>query len=94
LKKKVVAEMPDDLITLNDAARLRGYSDSSAVSQLIRRGYIRRFEMYGKPLVSRSEVENYVPTKPGPKPKEEAEKSAARKRVRKKDPTRLLKTLS
>lgn len=29
-----------------------------------------------------------------PKPKEEAEKSATRKRVRKKDPTRNLKTLS
>lgn len=29
-----------------------------------------------------------------PKPTDEAEKSTARKRVRKKDPTRLLKTLS
>jgi hypothetical protein len=61
--------MPNDLITLNEAARLRGYGDSSAISQLIRRGHIRRYEAYGKPLVSRSEVEKYEPVKPGPKVK-------------------------
>jgi hypothetical protein len=87
-------KMPKDLITLTEAAALRGYNDSSAINQLIRRGHIKRYEMYGKPLVSRSEVENYVPTKPGPKSKDQAEKSVAKKRISKKDPTRLLKTLS
>jgi hypothetical protein len=41
-------------------------------------------------------VKTFEPPKMGrpPKPKDEAEKSVAKKRVRKKDPTRLLKTLS
>ncbi len=59
--------MPDDLITLDKAAELRGYSDSSAISQLIRRGHINRYELYGKPLVSRAEVKSYKPVRPGPK---------------------------
>lgn len=89
-------KMPKDLITLDEAAELRGYKDTSAIIQLIRRGRITRYEMYGKPLVSRSEVLKYEPSKGGrpPKPKDEAEKSVAKKRARKKDPTRLLKTLS
>lgn len=68
-KKREAPKLPDDLITLNEAAELRGYADSSAINQLIRRGRINRYEVYGKPLVSRSEVEKYVPVKPGPKPK-------------------------
>ena len=41
-------------------------------------------------------VQNFAPPKMGrpPKSKEEAEKSVPKKRIRKKDPTRLLKTLS
>ncbi len=66
-EKKVKRQTPKDLITLDEAARVRGYADSSGISQLIRRGHVRRFEMYGKPLVSRSEVEKYTPTKPGRK---------------------------
>lgn len=58
-------DMPDDLITLGAAARLRGYKDASAIGQLIRRGHVRRYEAYGKPLVSRSEVLGYVPDKGG-----------------------------
>jgi excisionase family DNA binding protein len=47
-------------------------------------------------LIPESDVKNFQPPTMGrpPKPKEEAEKSAAKKRVRKKDPSRLLKTLS
>ena len=54
-------ELPNDLITLGDAAKLKGYADSSAINQLIRRGRIQRYEFYGKPLVSRSEVLAYNP---------------------------------
>jgi hypothetical protein len=48
-------------------------------------------------LIPEADLKDFEPPKrPGrpPKPKDEAEKSAAKKRVRKKDPTRLLKTLS
>jgi hypothetical protein len=71
MKKK---EAPADLITLAEAAELRGYSDSSAINQLIRRGHINRYEMYGKPLVSRSEVLAYQQGKPGPVPESSKKK--------------------
>jgi hypothetical protein len=48
-------------------------------------------------LIPEDDLKNFdAPKRPGrpPKPKDEAEKSVAKKRVRKKDPTRLLKTLS
>jgi hypothetical protein len=66
--------MPDDLITLTEAAELKGYADVSAVNHLIRRGRIQSFQFYGKTLVSRSEIECYQPAKPGPKPKDEKAK--------------------
>jgi hypothetical protein len=59
--KKHGNELPNDLVTLGDAAKLKGYADSSAINQLIRRGRIQRYEVYGKPLVSRSEVLAYNP---------------------------------
>ena len=57
--------MPGDLITLQEAAALRGYSDVSAVSRLIQRGHLRVFEKYGRKLVSRAEVRAYRPAKGG-----------------------------
>jgi len=47
-------------------------------------------------LIPESDLEGFtLPTRGRPsKSKEEAEKSVAKKRIRKKDPTRLLKTLS
>jgi hypothetical protein len=89
-------KMPDDLITLNEAAALRRYRDVSAISRLITRGHLQVYEKYGRKLVSKAEVKAYKPSKGGrpPKPQEDAEKSVAKKRIRKKDPTRLLKTLS
>ncbi len=53
--------MPKDLISLGEAASLRGYADSSAIHKLIARGRINRYEVYGKPLVSRAEVLKYDP---------------------------------
>jgi hypothetical protein len=82
-KKKQDNVLPEDLITLGDAARLKGYKDSSAINQLIRRGRIQRYEVYGKPLVSRSEVNAYNPdiNKGGrpPKSKDEQVSKASRK---------------
>jgi hypothetical protein len=93
---KKAEAMPDDLITLNEAATLRRYAGVSSITQLIKRGHLRVYEKYGRKLVSRAEVKAYKPSKGGrpPKPQEKAEKSVAKKRVRKKDSTRLLKTPS
>lgn len=55
-----------DLITIAEAARLRGVS-RSAISELVRRGRLRSAEMFGRVLVYRSEVEGFQKQKPGPK---------------------------
>lgn len=56
---KVVLDM-SDLITLSEAADLRGTS-VSAVSQLVRRGRLPAVEIFGKKLVRRSDVLSYEP---------------------------------
>lgn len=63
--KKKSADEPDDLITLQEAAEVRGYADVSAVSRLIERAGLRVFEKYGRKLLSRAEVEAYQPAKGG-----------------------------
>lgn len=55
-----------DLITIAEAARLRGVS-RSAISELVRRGRLRSVDMFGRVLVYRSEVEGFQKQKPGPK---------------------------
>jgi hypothetical protein len=84
----------EDWVTQKEAADKAGRSLAS-VNNLVKRGRIASKELYGKTLVSLSEVLSYaVSAGRPPKPKDEAEKSVAKKRIRKKDPTRLLKTLS
>jgi excisionase family DNA binding protein len=56
----------EDLITISEAAEIRGAS-VSAISHLVRRGRLRSVERFGKTLVYRSDVENFEPDKPGPK---------------------------
>lgn len=63
--KKKDEERPDDLITLNEAAEVRGYADVSGVTRLIQRGHVRVFELYGRKLVSRADVLAYQPSKGG-----------------------------
>jgi excisionase family DNA binding protein len=92
-KLREASDTPEDLITQVEAAELRGCS-LQTVNNWVRRGHLIGYERFGKVLVSRAAVLDYKPMKPGPKPQEEAEKSVAKKRIRKKDPTRLLKTLS
>lgn len=65
-KSQRTGEGVGDLITIAEAARLRGVS-RSAISELVRRGRLRSIEMFGRVLVYRSEVESFQKQKPGPK---------------------------
>jgi excisionase family DNA binding protein len=67
-----LAQKPDvdDLISVQEAARLRGVSAAS-IFQLIARGRLRSEKLIGRTLVYRSEVENFEQEKPGVKPKKQ-----------------------
>jgi excisionase family DNA binding protein len=65
-KSQRTGEDVGDLITIAEAARLRGVS-RSAISELVRRGRLRSIEMFGRVLVYRSVVESFQKQKPGPK---------------------------
>lgn len=65
-KSQRAGENVSDLITIAEAARLRGVS-RSAISELVRRGRLRSVEMFGRVLIYRSEVEGFQKQKPGPK---------------------------
>ena len=58
----------NDLITVEEAAAIRGVS-RSAIWDLIHRKRIRRIDRFGRTLLSRSEVSAYVPGKAGRPPK-------------------------
>jgi hypothetical protein len=70
-----MAKRDEDLITLTEAAELRGYKDVSAISQLVRRKRLRSVERFGKTLVYRSEVLAFEPSKGG-RPKASGKKSS------------------
>lgn len=53
-----------DWITQNDAAELRGVS-VQVINNWVRRGHIKTTELYGKTLVSKSDVLSYEPSKGG-----------------------------
>jgi hypothetical protein len=57
--------MDEDLITLSEAAAIRGNKDVSAISHLVRRGRLRSVERFSKTLVYRSEVEAFKPARAG-----------------------------
>jgi excisionase family DNA binding protein len=57
-KKKDEAPNVEDLISLTEAARLRGVT-LSAIQDLIRRGRLSTFSVAGRRLVSRSDVEGF-----------------------------------
>ena len=59
-------ELPDDLISPAEAAGLRGVS-KQAVHELINRGRLKTYDLAGRRLVRRSDVETLTPAKPGPK---------------------------
>ena len=66
------------------------------VQVLIREGRLPAQKVGGSYVINEGDLKLVADRKPGrpPKPKAESEKAVARRRVRKKDPTRLLKTLS
>jgi len=66
-----------DLITMPEAAVLRGVTPA-AISELVRRGRLRVVELFGRRLVSRSEVESFEPERKG-WPKGKARKPAKRR---------------
>lgn len=55
-----------DLVTVTEAAQLRGVS-RSAIHELIQRGRLRSKKMFGRVLLSKSEVKSFEKVKPGPK---------------------------
>jgi len=61
-------QVPEDLITQSEAARLRGVT-RAAIGYLIAQGRLKTYERYGLRFVSENEVLNYAPLKPGPAPK-------------------------
>jgi hypothetical protein len=76
--KKTIESDESELITLTEAAKLRGYKDVSAISQLVRRGRLRSAERFGKTLVYRSEVLAFEPSKGG-RPSKQASKKGGKK---------------
>ncbi len=65
-KAKSAVEDISGLITVTEAAQLRGVS-RAAIHELIQRGRLRSEKMFGRVLLYRSEVEAFEKEKPGPK---------------------------
>lgn len=65
-KAKKDEDAMSDLISQAEAARIRGVS-RAAIRDLIRRGRLRSFNLAGRELVYRSEVESFEKETPGPK---------------------------
>lgn len=70
----------DDLISINEAAELRGV-DRTAIHGLITRGRLASVKVGGKTLLRRSDVLAFQPQRPGPqrKPKPAAKKAAKKR---------------
>lgn len=64
----------DDLITVEEAAEIRGVT-RNAIWGLINRGKIQTERKFGRVLVYRDEIENYEPDKAGRPPKKEEKPS-------------------
>lgn len=56
-----------DLVTVTEAAKLRGVS-RAAIHELVQRGRLRAERRFGRVLLYRSEIESFEKEKPGPKP--------------------------
>jgi excisionase family DNA binding protein len=68
---------PEDLLTVSEAARLRGVSHQS-ISYLVKMGRVRSVSIRGRTYILRKDLENYKPGKPGPPPRKKA-KSRSKK---------------
>ncbi|MGB7923434.1 MAG: hypothetical protein WCF57_09335 [Pyrinomonadaceae bacterium] len=75
-------DMPDmnDLITLQEAAKIRGRT-LSAITELVRRGRLRAYEKFGRKLLSRREVKTLEDKRGWPKgkPRKEEQEEGSKK---------------
>jgi hypothetical protein len=67
-KKKADKGEMEDLISQAEAARIRGVT-KAAIADLVKRGRLNTKEVAGRPLVYRSEVENFESQQGWPKGK-------------------------
>lgn len=65
-KEKSAASSIDNLITVTEAAQLRGVS-RAAIHELVQRGRLRCERMFGRILLHRSDVLLFEKDRPGPK---------------------------
>ncbi len=68
MPKLIVKRKKDDpLITVSEAARLRGVGET-AIRNLVYRGRLAPVRLYGRILFNRADVERFETKRPGPKP--------------------------
>jgi hypothetical protein len=72
---------PDDLLTVGEAATLRGVSHQ-AISYLARRRRVKTVSIRGRTYILLKGLEDYRPGKPGPQPKKKV-KSCLKKIAKK-----------
>ena len=65
-KEKSVIGNIDELITVTEAAQLRGVS-RAAIHELVQRGRLRSEKRFGRVLLYRNEVTEFEKSRPGPK---------------------------
>ncbi|MBA3713376.1 MAG: helix-turn-helix domain-containing protein [Pyrinomonadaceae bacterium] len=82
VEKSSEGGVPGDLITQSEAADLSGRS-VAALNELIRRGRLRSFPLYGRNLVSRADILTFKPSPGGRPPKANLEQSNGKKRGKK-----------
>lgn len=64
--------LPDDLIPVSQAAELRGIG-RTGIHDLINRGRLQAYDVFGRKFVSRAEVVNFQKRKPGRKTEGESD---------------------
>jgi excisionase family DNA binding protein len=67
--KEEAAGLKDELLTVTQAAEIRGTS-RIAIHELITRGRLKAVEIAGRKFIRRSELEAFEKQKPGPKMEE------------------------
>ena len=77
-KKDKAFDTPEDWISQAEAARIRGVSQQ-AIKNLITRGRLLTFEIGGKILVKRSEVESFEAISVGRPPKKDIKTKSRKK---------------
>jgi len=72
---------PDELVDQTEAAKMRGVTHQ-AIVRLVAKGRFKTVKISGRIFLFRSEVENFQPTKSGPKPTAKKATKKATKRSR------------